>query len=134
MKLLLDENLPHKLRLELPGHEVFTVTFMGWSGIENGELLAVAAEHAFDALLTMDRGIEFEQNTKVLPLAVIVISAQSNALEDIQPLLSSKITSGACIARAQVDAQTPGRGVVIGRTCSGNQPFFPILNPAALPP
>jgi hypothetical protein len=87
MKLLLDENLPHKLRLELPGHEVFTVTFMGWSGIENGELLAVAAEHAFDALLTMDRGIEFKQNTKVLPLAVIVISAQSNALEDIQPLL-----------------------------------------------
>ena len=39
MKLLLDENLPHALRLELPGHDCYTVAFMGWSGVENGALL-----------------------------------------------------------------------------------------------
>jgi hypothetical protein len=39
MKILLDENLPHKLRHEIIGHEVFTVAYMGWSGIENGKLL-----------------------------------------------------------------------------------------------
>ena len=33
MKLLLDENLPHQLRLELPGHEVITVAYMNWSGV-----------------------------------------------------------------------------------------------------
>jgi len=54
MKVLLDENLPHPLRHELPGHECFTVAYMGWGGIENGELLALAAALGFDALLTKD--------------------------------------------------------------------------------
>jgi predicted nuclease of predicted toxin-antitoxin system len=87
MKLLLDENLPLKLRHEISGHEVFTTTFMGWSGIENGELLAVAAEHGFDVVLTTDRGMEYEQNTSNLPVSVIVIRAASNAIEDVRPLL-----------------------------------------------
>lgn len=60
MKLLLDENLPHKLRQHLPGHEVYTVAFMGWSGIRNGELLARAAAAGFEAMLTVDAGIEYE--------------------------------------------------------------------------
>jgi hypothetical protein len=36
MKLLLDENLPHRLRPLLVGHEAFTVAYMNWQGIENG--------------------------------------------------------------------------------------------------
>ena len=62
MKLLLDENLPHQVRLELPGHDVFTVAYMGWGGVENGELLRQAAAAGFDALLTNDRGLEYQQN------------------------------------------------------------------------
>jgi predicted nuclease of predicted toxin-antitoxin system len=87
MKVLLDENLPHKLRHEITGHEVFTATFMDWSGIENGELLAVAAEHGFDAVLTTDRGMEYEQNRGNLAVSVIVIRVASNAIEDVRPLL-----------------------------------------------
>ncbi|MGA2498678.1 MAG: DUF5615 family PIN-like protein [Tepidisphaeraceae bacterium] len=87
MKLLLDENLPHKLRLEIPGHDVFAATFMGWSGIENGKLLTVAAKHGFDAVLTTDRGMEYEQDTAGLPLSVIVIRVASNAIEDVRPLI-----------------------------------------------
>ena len=49
MKLLLDENLPHQLRLEIKGHEVFTTAYMNWSGIENGQLLSLAAKSGFDA-------------------------------------------------------------------------------------
>jgi cell division protein FtsI/penicillin-binding protein 2 len=71
----------------LGGHEVFTATFMGWSGVENGELLAVAASKGFDAVLTTDRGMEYEQNPGGLPLSVIVIGAASNAIEDLRPLL-----------------------------------------------
>ena len=37
MKLLLDENLPHQIRLELPGHDVFTAAYMNWGGVENGD-------------------------------------------------------------------------------------------------
>jgi len=42
MKLLLDENLPHQLRNEIPGHDCVTVAYMGWGGLENGELLTRA--------------------------------------------------------------------------------------------
>ena len=86
MKLLLDENLPHQLRLELPGHEVITVAYMNWSGIENGELLRRAAEAGFDALITNDRGLEHEQNLDALPIAVIVLLAKANTVEAVRPL------------------------------------------------
>ena len=60
MKLLLDENLPHDLRGELAGHETYTVQYLGWSGIKNGELPARAAASGFGALLTMDSGVPYQ--------------------------------------------------------------------------
>jgi hypothetical protein len=60
VRVLLDENLPVDLALELPEHDVQTVVGLGWEGIENGELLRRAAGH-FDALVTMDRNLEFQQ-------------------------------------------------------------------------
>src|SRR5688572_8339385 len=87
MKILLDENIPHDLRHFLAGYEVFTVAYMGWSGIENGELLKKAGEHGFDAMLTKDSGVEYEQNLPALPVAVIVIRAKTNKLDDIRPLI-----------------------------------------------
>ena len=89
MKLLLDENLPHRLRAEIPGHEVFTVAFMGWSGLANGELLAQAAASGFDALITNDRGLEYEQDQTALPIAVIVLLAPANTMEAIRPLYAA---------------------------------------------
>jgi predicted nuclease of predicted toxin-antitoxin system len=73
MKLLLDENLPHLLRHEIPGHECFTVAYMRWSGIENGELLTHAASASFDALLTKDANLQYEQNLVNLPIAVVIL-------------------------------------------------------------
>jgi len=87
MKLLLDENLPHRLRPLLVGHEVFTVAFMRWNGLGNGELLGLAAQHGFDAVLTKDTGIPYEQNTSKLPCAIVILEAKSNSLDDIQPLI-----------------------------------------------
>jgi hypothetical protein len=87
VKVLLDENLPHKLRAEIVGHEFFTAAYMGWSGIENGELLALAAKEGFDVLLTNDRGLEYEQNPALLPIGVIVLLIRSNVIESIRPLL-----------------------------------------------
>jgi hypothetical protein len=87
VKLLLDENLPHQLRLELPGHEVFTAVYMKWAGIENGELLKLAAANHFEGLITNDRGLEYEQNLGSLPLAVVVILAKANTIEAIRPLI-----------------------------------------------
>ncbi len=87
MKVLLDENVPHALRALLAPHEVFTVSYMGWGGVENGELLAKAAAEGFAAMITKDTGIRYEQNLATLALSVVVLKAKTNKIEDIRPLL-----------------------------------------------
>jgi predicted nuclease of predicted toxin-antitoxin system len=89
MKLLLDENLPHRLRPLLVGHEAFTVAYMSWKGIENGRLLALAASNGFYAVITKDSGIEYEQNLARLPCSVVILAAESNSLRHIRPLVPS---------------------------------------------
>ena len=93
MKLLLDENLPHQLRHEIPGHNCFTVSYLGWSAVENGELLRRAAAQGFDAVLTKDANVEYEQNLINLPIAVIVLHAPSNDIDDIRPLISTLLNA-----------------------------------------
>ena len=58
MRILLDESLPRPLSRLLAGHEVRTVTQMGWTSLNNGALLHEASK-SFDVLLTADQGIEF---------------------------------------------------------------------------
>ena len=87
MKILLDENLPHRLRPLLIGHEVFTVAFMKWNGVENGKLLTLAAADGFDAVLTKDTGMPYEQNAQELPCSIVVLEAPTNELDDIRPLV-----------------------------------------------
>jgi hypothetical protein len=87
MKVLLDENLPHAMRHLLPGHDVFTVSFMGWSGTRNGALLKLAASAGFAVMITQDDGVAYQQNLKTLPLALIILSAPSNDIDDIKPLI-----------------------------------------------
>lgn len=93
MRLLLDENLPHRLRHEIAGREVVTAAYMGWSGIENGELLALAAKAGIDALVTNDRGLEYEQNQAALPISVVVLQVRANTVEAIRPLYPSLLAA-----------------------------------------
>jgi predicted nuclease of predicted toxin-antitoxin system len=86
VKVLLDENLPHRLRLLLPEHEVFTVRYLGWNQLQNGALMREASSAGFDAFITMDAGIPHQQNLVNLPVAVIVLHAETNAIEHLRPL------------------------------------------------
>lgn len=61
MKVLLDENLDHALRNLLGHHEVVTVTYVGWAGLQNGELLRTA-RNCMDVLPTGDKTLNLEQN------------------------------------------------------------------------
>jgi hypothetical protein len=58
----------------------------GWSGIKNGKLLALAATE-FDAFITVDKNLQFQQNMGKLPIAVVVIDAVSNELPVLLPLV-----------------------------------------------
>ena len=86
MRVLLDENLPYDLAQALAKHEVVTVQGLGWSGLENGELLRRADGH-IDAFITMDSNLQFQQRLEELPLGVIVIHARSNRMADLRPIV-----------------------------------------------
>ena len=86
MRLLLDECVPKRLKRELHGHEAKTVQDMGWAGIKNGALLRLA-DGQFDALLTVDQGLEYQQNLSGLRISVVIMTAPSNDVDDLHPLL-----------------------------------------------
>ena len=86
MHWLLDECVPKRLKRELPSHEVRTVPEAGWSGLKNGDLLR-AANNSFDALLTVDQGVQHQQNLTGLEIAVLIMVAPSNDVADLRPLL-----------------------------------------------
>ncbi len=86
MRLLLDECVPARLRRALPSHQVSTVVLQGWSGIKNGKLLELAARD-FDAFITVDKNLPYQQNTATLPFAVFVLDALSNELPYLLPLV-----------------------------------------------
>ena len=80
MRILLDESLPRRLCKEITGRPVKTVAEMGWSAIDNGELLRRAADH-FDVFVTADQNLQFQQNLSALPLAVIVLVSKRIGLK-----------------------------------------------------
>lgn len=88
MKLLLDESIPRKLASCFPSEiEVRTVPQMDWAGTKNGKLLALAAEAGFEALVTADRGIEYQHNPKSLPLSVVILQSYRTRFQDLEPLV-----------------------------------------------
>ncbi len=86
MRVLLDECVDWRLLREIPGHEVKTAGQLGWAAIRNGELLAMA-ETQFDAFVTVDRNLSFQQHLSALRIAVIVLQAKTNRLADRKPLV-----------------------------------------------
>ena len=86
MRLLLDECVPKRLGRSFIGHEVVTVAEAGWAGLSNGELLRSSVEE-FDAFITVDQGIEFQQNIANAPIASILLVAPRNEIESLRPLV-----------------------------------------------
>jgi len=60
---------------------------MEWSGVKNGKLLALAAER-FDAPITIDKNMPFQQNLNTLPIPVFVLDAASSEVVYLVELLT----------------------------------------------
>lgn len=75
MRCVLDENLPHKLRLALSQFDPVTVQHAGFSGLKNGELLKAVEAAGFEVLVTGDKTLEYEQNMNNRRIAVVALSA-----------------------------------------------------------
>ena len=92
-KVLLDECIPRKLKSYLSGYDCITVPEAGWSGKKNGELLSLAENGGFQVFVSLDQGIEFQQNLTGRNIAVILLRAKSNRLADLIPLAGKILMS-----------------------------------------
>ena len=88
------------LRKLMPGHECVTVQPIRAKGTQDG-LLLKSIYGLFEVFITIDGNMQFQQNFQKFPdLAVIFLSAPSNTMEDLVPLLPAvqnalaKITPG----------------------------------------
>ncbi|MCA9077715.1 MAG: DUF5615 family PIN-like protein [Planctomycetaceae bacterium] len=98
MKVLFDQGTPAPLRNHLDGHDVTTVYEAGWSQLENGDLLEAAENDGYDALITTDQNLKYQQNLTDRSIAIIVLKSTS------WPLIQNVITD---IADA-VNGSQPG--------------------------
>jgi len=87
MKLLLDENLPKRLKQEFPEFEISTVREQSWNGLTNGDLIKLMLENGFDVLITFDKNLQYQQNFSKYPRHVVVLTAVSNRYKHLSPLV-----------------------------------------------
>jgi len=74
MRVLFDRGTPAPLIRFLPGHDVTKAKDRGWYQLTNGELLTVAEASDFDAFITTDKNIRYQQNLEARWIALVVPS------------------------------------------------------------
>ena len=88
MKILLDENLPKKIKTGFGSKfEIFTVGEMGWNGKKNGELLGLMTINGFDTFVTIDKNLKHQQNVERFPLQLFILNAPNNTLKTLGPYI-----------------------------------------------
>jgi hypothetical protein len=107
MKVLLDECIPRKLKRELLDHDCRTVSEAGFAGQKNGRLLSLAENSGFQVFVTMDKGLEYQQNLLSRRIGILLIRASSNRFADLLPHVE------AC--RLALNSIGPGELIRIGQ-------------------
>ncbi|MGO9640119.1 MAG: DUF5615 family PIN-like protein [Candidatus Acidiferrales bacterium] len=85
MRILIDECIPRKFKMTLHGHDCKTVPEASLSGKKNGEVLAIAESQGFEVFLTLDQGVEYEQNLGGRRIAILILRAESSRVSDLLP-------------------------------------------------
>jgi hypothetical protein len=99
--VLLDECVDRRLADDFQGHDVKTVPDAGWAALKNGELLG-RAQQEFDAFVTVDRNLPFQQDLSRFSIAVIVLRAPSNRVADLRGLVPQLLTALPVAKRGEV--------------------------------
>ena len=97
MRILFDHDVPRTLRRHLTGHEVETAREKGWAELSNGDLLNEAEREGYEAFITADQKMPYQQNLGRRVLGIVIlrsnnwaqvrekIPAVQEALDGIQP-------------------------------------------------
>lgn len=102
MRVLVDESLPQEFAVELGLPDVRTVAEQGWSGLKNGTLLLRAETAGFTLFLTADQNLPYQQHLPAFRVAVMVLKARSNRIQDLRPLLPKIRQALSIVAPGQV--------------------------------
>jgi len=105
MRILIDECIDERFRNSLPKHDCQTARYAGLAGLKNGDLITAAETSKFD-VLTVDQGIEYQQNLTGRNIAIIIFYTKPNRLKDLLPHVT------ACLA--YIESIQPGQIVRIG--------------------
>lgn len=88
MKILLDENLPKKLKIDLgESFEVKTVRDLGWQGKKNGELIQLIEINEFNILITLDKNLRYQQNLNKFNFSIFLLVSINNRRQTLQTLI-----------------------------------------------
>lgn len=89
MKILIDENLPKRIKAAFLDYDIYTIRELGWQGKQNGELMTLMYENRFNVLLTFDKNMQYQQYFPNYCVTVFVLKAVSNQYKYIEPLIPS---------------------------------------------
>src|SRR5688572_3535775 len=107
----LDECVDRRLGSQLTEHEVSSAYSRRWLGLPDSVLLNRCANQ-FDAFVTLDSNLEYQQNIRALPFGVIVLKAGRGRLSELMPLLPA--------LNAALSSIRPGQLIEpVGPTSSG---------------
>ena len=107
MRILIDECVHVGVKRAFAGHEVQTVTEIGWRSSKDGPLLEFA-QTAFDVFVTIDRSIQYQNNIHSLNLGIVRVRVKSNRIESYEPLFDD--------LKAAAEAVRPGGVIVVEAT------------------
>ena len=101
MRVLLDECVNPRVIEAFPNHEIQTVKSMGWAGIANGKLMALA-QQSFDVFVTVDQNLEHQQNLPRLTLGLIVVAVPDNNIKYFRPIFPQLLQAAESVRPGQV--------------------------------
>ena len=88
-RLLLDENLPKKLKYRFgDGFDVTTVPEQGWNSLKNGQLLQKMSDSDIQYLVTADKNLSYQQNYAKFNVKLIVLNTPDLQYETILPFVA----------------------------------------------
>jgi hypothetical protein len=66
---------------------------MGWAGTSNGALLSLVDQAGFEAFVTVDRGVAFQQRIRDRRFGVVALRAPSNDIAALRPLMPALLAA-----------------------------------------
>lgn len=86
-RILLDENVPIKLKFRLKDFDTYTVRDKNWNSLKNSVLLNNAINDDFDVFITTDKNLQYQQNISKLNISIIILNIALLKWSYIEPLI-----------------------------------------------